>query len=72
MNSTQIQWQVQVRRSKAHKWVKKGTFETRQGARYDAACRRDGYITKKAGEVVHVQGVGFGNTRVSRYVKGPK
>jgi len=49
------QWRVQVRKSMAHKWVNKGLFETRCSARTSAAIWREW--------------VGFGNTRVVKYIK---
>lgn len=63
--ATKVQWRVQVRKSRAHKWVNKsGLFETRDAAREEAACLRVG--------IVPGSGYGFGNTRIRRYVKGSK
>lgn len=40
------QWRVQVRKSRAHKWVNKGLFETRSVARGQASeWRRVGWLT---------------------------
>lgn len=64
--STKIQWRVQVRKSRAHKWVNKDLFETRATAREDAAEKRE--WDYNPGQGWH--GYGFGNTRVVRYVKG--
>ena len=52
------QWRVERRLSRKHKWVKAGLFETRTAARFVAASLR----------VM----LGFGNTRVVKYVKGAK
>lgn len=54
-DSTKVLWQVQVRKSRAHKWVNKGRFETRRNARLSAETWRDW--------------AGFGNTRVVRVAK---
>ena len=43
-NSMLIRWRVQVRRSRAHKWVNKGLFETRAVAREAASFWRYGYF----------------------------
>lgn len=64
--STQVRWRVQVRKSRAHKWVNKGLFETRAVAREDAKQLRDGCIKSPLGWA----GYGFGNTRVQRYQPG--
>lgn len=65
------QWRVQVRKSRAHKWVNKGLFETRESARDNAKFKRD-----EAHYEVNNQrafpAYGFGNTRVVRYVRGAK
>jgi len=66
MSSTKIQWRVQVRRSRAHKWVNKGLFETRSAARKRAASMRSDIFA------VGWKTIGFGNTRVVRYQKGAK
>lgn len=63
MSSTKVQWRVQVRKSRAHKWVNKGLYETRENARIAAWSFRD---------KVNGQGYGFGNTRIVRYEKGAK
>lgn len=60
-DSTKVLWQVQVRKSRAHKWVNKGRFETRENARAAAAWLR--------GEPGWGAVYGFGNTRVVRVVK---
>lgn len=70
MTSTKIQWRVQVRKSRAHKWVNKGLYETRERARDQAEYMREGRMCM--GIVVPNTGFGFGNTRVVRYVKGQK
>lgn len=49
------QWRVQVRKSRAHKWVNKGLFETRDSARWHASTGWRDLC-------------GFGNTRVIKYV----
>jgi len=68
-NSMLIRWRVQVRKSRAHKWVNKGLFETREAARDRAAYMRVGYaIRDAAGNTKVHEGVGFGNTRVLRHV----
>ena len=60
------QWRVQVRKSRAHKWVNKGLFETRSVARDVCMYYRTG---EKHG--MHtLYPFGFGNTRVVPYVKG--
>lgn len=58
-----IVWQVQARKSKAHKWFNVWRRKTRAGAR-DAACalRGEGETWRALGWV----GYGFGNTRVVR------
>ena len=61
------QWRVQVRKSRAHKWVNKGLFETRADARLSAAMHR--HFSELVGRSF-VPPVGFGNTRVVPYVKG--
>ncbi len=61
-DSTKVMWRIQVRKSRAHKWVSKGTFETRRNAREAAAWFREGRG--------HVPAYGLGNTRVVRVVKG--
>ena len=71
--STSIQWRVQVRKSRAHKWVNKGLFETRKTARHHAVLHRSAIFVKHTRVWVGPGcGVGFGNTRVVRYVKGLK
>ena len=40
-DSTQVLWQVQNRRSRAHGWVNRGRFETRSSARERAVMLRD-------------------------------
>jgi tRNA (Thr-GGU) A37 N-methylase len=62
--NTKVQWQVQVRRSKAHKWTSKGTFETRSAARAQGVYLREGRVRNC--EIVPGSGFGFGNTRVVR------
>lgn len=77
-SSTKIQWRVQVRKSRAHKWVSKGLFETRAMARISAMTERGGgeYIKIEGSRCTYCRvdhdGYGFGNTRVVRYVKGEK
>ena len=67
-DSTKVLWQVQVRKSRLHKWTNKGRFEKRDNARVAAYCLRvwgvSGYGASTAAE-----GYGFGNTRVVRVVK---
>ena len=62
------QWRVQVRKSRAHKWVNKGLFETRDAARDEASYQRTSVIAgyDHIGEYF---GYGFGNTRVVKYIK---
>lgn len=62
-DSTKVLWRVQVRKSRAHKWVNKGQWETRSGARGSARVFRD---IEPCGDRY---GYGFGNTRVLRVVK---
>jgi hypothetical protein len=69
-SSTKIQWRVQVRKSRAHKWANKGLFETRERAREQAVYERGGRM--RAGEIVPGTGYGFGNTRVVRFEKDAK
>jgi hypothetical protein len=65
--ATQIRWRVQVRKSRAHKWRNaSGLYETRRDAREDAVSMRDAIVSGTNNTV------GFGNTRVVRYVKGQK
>ncbi len=69
MAYTKILWRVQVRKSRAHKWVNKGLFETRKAARLSAQLFREHLhlVDKRfAGPF------GLGNTRVVRYEKGAK
>ena len=67
------QWRVQVRRSRAHKWVNKGLFETRSAARESAVGLRAYRIVRENNHMkALVDGYGFGNTRVIKYVKGAK
>ena len=63
--STKVQWRVQVRRSRAHKWVNKGLFETRKVARDMARLYRALSTFKKDGS--WESAYGFGNTRTIRY-----
>lgn len=67
IDSTKIRWRVQIRKSRAHKWVNKGLFEVRDEARTIAFMYRE-CVTWKDGAAV--QPSGFGNTRVVRYQKG--
>ena len=62
--STKIQWRVQVRKSRAHKWVNKGLFETRSVARGRASSLREQWADGPCSGQI------YGNTRVVRYVKG--
>lgn len=62
------QWRVQVRKSRAHKWVNKGLYETRGSAREQAAYLREGRM--RNGKRMLETAFGFGNTRVVPYVKG--
>lgn len=64
--NTEKQWRVQVRKSRAHKWVNKGLFETREDARIQCAIFRGD--ERYWSDVVY----GFGNTRVIPYVKTKK
>lgn len=64
IDSTQVRWRVQVRKSRAHKWVNKGLFETRAVAREDAKQLREGCIGSQLGW----PGVGFGNVRIVRHI----
>jgi len=59
------QWRVEWRLSRKHKWRKGGLFETRSAARDKAWILRGDYV----GGGYVVEGVGFGNTRVVRYIK---
>lgn len=68
-SSTGVQWRVQTRKSKAHKWVNKGLFETRDAARLSARLHRSCYCYEGA---ARVEPRGFGNTRIVRYVRGEK
>lgn len=61
------QWRVEWRKSRAHAWRKGGLFETRRAARETARSIRAVYAG--GGYMI---GVGFGNTRVIKYVKGQK
>lgn len=64
------QWRVQVRKSRAHKWVHGGLYETRTAAREQAAYLRGDRL--RNGEYVPDTGFGFGNTRVVKYVRAGK
>lgn len=64
------QWRVQVRKSRAHKWVNKGLYETRFMARHTCWIYRE--IDGSAGLAADVPPVGFGNTRVVKYVRAGK
>jgi len=66
-DSTKLKWRVQWRITRENKWVNAGLFETREDARYEAACLRDGYVNDDG---LH-DGVGFGNARVIRVEKKP-
>ena len=50
--ATQTQWRVQCRKSRNHKWVNKGLFETRNRARDQAAYLREGIM--RCGETLTV------------------
>lgn len=65
MSSTKVQWRVQVRKSRAHKWVNKGLFETRAEARWRALC----LSTQMAAADRTIAAYGT-FTRVVRYEKG--
>ena len=65
--SLKTQWRVQVRKSRAHKWVNKGLFETRDVARIEAWGLRVG-CNPNHWDLSY----GFGNTRVVKYVRGAK
>lgn len=43
-----IQWRVEAKKQPLHKYVSRGTYETRRNARYRAALlrKRDGLITR--------------------------
>lgn len=69
-SATKVQWRVQVRVSRNHKWCDRGLFETRKDARAQAAYLRIGRVRNRV--VMTETGFGFGNTRVTRYVKGQK
>lgn len=62
MNSTKIQWIVQFRVCRAHKWKNNGVFETRGDARTKThSIKRDAYAR-----------LYWVETRVVRYVKSQK
>ena len=61
------QWRVQVRRSRNHAWRNKGLFETRNAARTNAWMYRE---INGGSAGVDRRPVGFGNTRVIKYMKG--
>lgn len=57
--ATKVQWRIQSRKSRDHAWKNvSGLYETRSSARFWQQGVR--------------ASVGFGNTRVVRYVKGEK
>lgn len=60
IDSTKIMWQMQTRKSKAHKWKNAELYETRVNARYAVSLARAPDM------------FGRGNTRVVRYVKPAK
>lgn len=64
-DNTKVLWRVQVRKSRGHKWVNKGLYETRGAARYHAGWLRYWGTIGKTGLVTGHYG--FGNTRVIRY-----
>lgn len=64
------QWRVQVRKSRAHKWVNKGLYETRRRARDQAAYLRLGIM--RCGETLTGSAFGIGNTRVVKFVRAGK
>ena len=68
-DSTRVLWRVQVRKSRKHKWVAKGTFETRKDAREKCAELRGEYNSVWQCYVSDYA-LGFGNTRVVRVEKG--
>lgn len=68
IDSTKVKWRVQVRKSRAHKWVNKGLFETRSAARTEAAEFRYERTYFHSGFCQDLC-YGFGNTRVVRHVK---
>lgn len=59
--STKVMWRTQYRLARDKPWKNAGLFETRANARDDAAWMR-----------TEGRSVGFGNTRVVRFVKGEK
>ena len=71
--ATDQQWRVQVRKSRAHKWVNKGLFETRNSAREQCSMLRGDYWGGCYAEGSDSRPCyGFGNTRVISYVKAKK
>lgn len=68
IDSTKVKWRVQVRTSRAHKWVSRGLFETRKAAREEASDLRIYICQNRSGFVVGPYGAG--NTRVIRHISG--
>lgn len=64
-DSTRVMWRVQVRKSRNHKWMNKGLFETRAAARYNAVQQRHISVFGPL-----FAAPGFGNTRIVRHVRG--
>jgi hypothetical protein len=65
--STKVLWRVEIRLTKTAKWKKLGLWETRSNARLSALMHRNCYRYEQG---KRLPPVGFGNTRVVRYVKG--
>jgi len=67
-DSTKTLWQVQVRLTRNHKWRSKGIYETREDARQRVRDWRTWEYVPGRGW----HGVGFGNTRIQRHIRGEK
>ncbi len=67
-DSTKVLWQVQARKSRAHKWVNKGRFEVRSAARRKASDLRHGTcsVPDGPGRIVTVHGATDPGTRRER------
>jgi hypothetical protein len=54
--STKIQWRVQAKKSRYHKWTNKGLFETRAVARHEAKSLRVLHLLDFVRVVCYVKG----------------
>jgi len=64
IDSTKVLWRVETRAGRDDVWHKRGLFETREAARYQA------WVYRTGGQDPARVGLGFGNCRVVRHISG--